>query len=75
MPRIEHDAKIMFAGMLQGDYISNLMDIIDEPLGPVLNRLEKLDNSDHRPYLRENDYALLREIRINKAVITGKINN
>lgn len=33
---IEHDVKIMYAGMLKGDFNENLNTVINKPLGPVL---------------------------------------
>lgn len=60
---IEHDVKIMYAGMLKGDYTDNLNTVIDKPLGPVLKQLEELDYSDDSPYLSREDYNLLNEIK------------
>ena len=60
---IEHDVKIMYAGMLKGDYSDNLNTVIDKPLGPVLKQLEELDYSDDSPYLSRGDYNLLNEIK------------
>lgn len=60
---IEHDVKIMYAGMLCGDFNTNLDKVIDLPLGPVLKKLENLDYSDNSPYLSRDDYSLLNEIK------------
>lgn len=60
---IEHDIKIMYAGMLRGDFYKNLDAIINKPLGPALKKLEELDYSDESPYLSRDDYALLNEIK------------
>lgn len=60
---IEHDVKIMYAGMLKGDFSQNLQTVINKPLGPVLTKLEELDYSDDSPYLARDDYALLNEIK------------
>ena len=60
---IEHDIKLIYAGMLQGDFDENFQEIEDSPLGPVLKKLEKLDNSDDNPHLSTGDYALLDKIR------------
>lgn len=60
---IEHDVKIMYAGMLKGDYTDNLSTVIDKPLDPVLKQLEELDYSDDSPYLSRGDYNLLNEIK------------
>ena len=60
---IEHDVKIMYAGMLQGDFSDNLKTVINKPLGPVLAKLETLDYSDNNPYLSREDYTLLNDIK------------
>ena len=60
---IEHDIKIMYAGMLNGDFEKNLKQVVNKPLGPVLKKLEDLDYSDNKPYLSRNDYAFLNEIK------------
>lgn len=60
---IEHDVKIMYAGMLRGDFNENLNTVINKPLGPVLKKLEGLDYSDDAPYLSREDYSLLNEIK------------
>lgn len=53
--RIEHDIKLIYAGMLKGDFNKNLDIVKDKALGPVLVSLEKLDNSDGNPYLKQGD--------------------
>lgn len=60
---IEHDIKIMYAGMLKGNYTDNLNTVINKPLGPVLKQLEELDYSDDSPYLSREDYNLLNKIK------------
>ena len=60
---IEHDIKIMYAGMLRGDFYKNLKEVIDKPLGPALKKLEELDYSDASPYLSRDDYVLLNDIK------------
>lgn len=60
---IEHDVKIMYAGMLRGDFSKNLDKVINKPLRPALTKLEELDYSDDSPYLSCDDYALLNEIK------------
>lgn len=61
--RIEHDVKLMYAGMKNGDFNRNIAEVKIQPLGTVLIDLQALDNSDGRPSLAEEDYALLREIK------------
>lgn len=60
---IEHDIKLIYAGMLKGDFDTNFQEVADSPLGPVLKKLESLDNSDGNPYLSTEDYSLLDQIR------------
>lgn len=60
---IEHDIKIMYAGMLRDDFTNNLDVVINKPLGSVLKKLEELDYSDESPYLSRDDYTLLNEIK------------
>ena len=61
--RVEHDVKILYATMLDGNYYDNIGLVKDKALGPVLIDLEKLDNSDKNPFLSEKDYNLLKEIK------------
>lgn len=60
---IEHDIKFIYSGMLHGDFSENLKEVEDSPLGPVLKKLEYLDNSDGNPHLSSGDYELLDQIR------------
>lgn len=60
---IEHDIKIMYAGMLRVDFNKNLDTVVNKPLGPVLKKLEELDYSDEAPYFSRDDYNLLNEIK------------
>lgn len=61
--RIEHDIKLIYAGMLEGDIDLNYREIKYKPLGNVLIDLVALDNSDGKPYLTEEDYGLLMQIK------------
>ena len=61
--RIEHDIKLIYAGMLKGDFNENIKLVKDLALGPVLIELEQLDNSDKKPYLTADDYKLLKQIK------------
>lgn len=61
--RIEHDVKMIFAGMLKGDFYANFDYIKKEALGTVLIELEELDNSDGKPFISPTDYKLLKEIK------------
>ena len=57
--QIENDVKIMYASMLEGNFDKNLEYISEETLGHVLTELERLDNSDRKPFLSREDYDLL----------------
>lgn len=61
--RIEHDIKLIYAGMLKGEFDENLEIVENKTLGSVLMDLKKLDNSDGNPYLTQGDYSLLKEIK------------
>ena len=61
---IEHDVKLIFAGMKAGDFQANLREIKRANLGDTLKELELLDKSDNKPYFADSDYRLLDKIRI-----------
>ena len=53
--RIEHDIKLIYAGMLKGNLEENIKLVENKPLGPVLRDLEILDYSDNHPCLSRDD--------------------
>ncbi len=59
---IESDIKLIYAGMLKGDFDRNYYDIKKCSLGNVVAKLEKLDNSDEDPDFSLDDYMLLKDI-------------
>ena len=59
---IEHDIKLIYAGMLEGDFDENYDDIEKWTLGRTVKELQKFDNSDNKPYFHKNDYNLLKQI-------------
>lgn len=61
--RIENDIKYMYAGMHIGDLAENIEKIKNLNLGDVLALLQELDNEDNNPYLSEEHYNSLNEIR------------
>lgn len=61
--RIEHDIKLIYAGMLSGDFNQNLREVKFLPLGNVLIDLETLDNGSETPYFSASDYALLKDVK------------
>ena len=60
---IEHDLKLIYAGMHTGDFDRNLDMLEKANLGTVIKKLKDLDYSDGKPDLSEQDYALLEQIR------------
>ncbi len=60
---IEHDIKLVYAGMKEGDFDENLDILNKSNLGNTINRLRELDNSDGKPDLSNEDYNLLDQIR------------
>ena len=61
--RIEHDIKLIYAGMLKGNFDRNIKIVENKSLGTVLALLETLDNSDQKPYFHQEDYRLLYDIK------------
>ena len=59
--QIEHDVKIIYAGMLKGDFDSNYNAIADKTLGQVVSLLIKLDKNNSPDFTKEQ-YDLLKEI-------------
>ncbi len=59
---IENDIKLIYSGMLVGNLEENYQKIKKDTLGTIVNKLQKLDNSDKKPYFSKSDYQLLREI-------------
>ena len=63
---IEHDIKLIYAGMKAGN-MDKTLDIIAEKrmtLGMVLKNLKELDRSDNKPFFSESDYDLLKQITV-----------
>jgi len=59
---IEHDIKVLYAGMLKGEFTRNFASVNRKGLGTVVKLLSDLDNSDGNPYLGCADYKLLADI-------------
>ena len=60
---IEHDLKLIYAGMHKGDFDRNLDTLGKANLGTVIKKLKELDYSDGHPDLSKQDYVLLEQIR------------
>lgn len=61
---IENDLKMIYAGMLSGDFNDNI-DYVDKTfhgLGQIIIALQKLDNSDNKPYFSKEDYKILKNL-------------
>lgn len=61
---MENDLKLIYAGMLDGDFYSNISKVRStfKGLGQVVQALEQLDNSDEKPYFSRETYALLNKL-------------
>lgn len=60
---IEHDIKLVYKGMRKPMNDSEKAQFNAWTLGKTINELEKLDNSDGKPYFSNDDYDLLRTIK------------
>lgn len=61
---IEHDIKLIYAGMKAGD-MDETLDMIEEKkmtLGMVLKNLKELDYSDDNHFFSDSDFELLKDI-------------
>lgn len=70
---IEHDVKLIFAGMKAGEFQANLREIRRANLGDTLKELELLDKSDNKPYFADSDYRLLDKIRLVRNYLAHEI--
>ena len=61
---LENDLKIIFAGILKGNFYKNIEYVRSEykGLGQVIKALEELDNSDSSPYFSKETYILLNKL-------------
>ena len=60
---IEHDLKLIYAGMHKGNFDRNLDALEKINLGTMIKKVKELDYSDGNPDLTKRDYALLEQIR------------
>lgn len=60
---IEHDLKLIYAGMHSGNFDKNL-DVLEKAnLGTVIKKLKELDYSEGDPDLSKQDYVVMDQIR------------
>lgn len=60
---IEHDLKLIYASMKEGDFEDNFEELKNANMGKIIAALKELDYSDGHPDLSESDYAVLNQIR------------
>ena len=61
--RIEHDVKIIYAAMKEGDFKENLVLAGEITLADCLHALKELQKGLNPPVLDNSDFALLKEIK------------
>lgn len=59
---IEHDIKLIYAGMAKGDLVENYKMIQKETLGSAVCLLQDLDRLRSSPFFSNRDYYMLRNI-------------
>lgn len=61
---MENDLKLIYAGMLSGDFYKNIDKVRStyKGLGQIIIALETLDNSDGNPYFSRDTYVLLNKL-------------
>lgn len=72
---IEHDIKLILAGMLKGDFETNIKKTSKLTLGSALQQLEQLDYSDNKPFISKSDYKFLNEIKDERNYLAHSIYN
>ena len=72
---IEHDVKLIYAGMKLGDMDKNLNMIEDNKmtLGMVIKNLKELDHSDDNHLFTDADFELLKDITNIRNHLTHKV--
>lgn len=61
---MENDLKLIYAGMLKGNFYNNIEFVRStfKGLGQIILALEELDNSDGNPYFSRESYAMLNKL-------------
>jgi len=62
---IEHDLKLIYAGMLKGEDFSKNIELVNanfKGLGQVIKALEVLDNTDGKPNFSKESYKILMKL-------------
>ena len=60
---IEYDMRLIYSSMCADDWDDTMDELSEDNWGTLLRKLKDLDYSDNKPYLSEEDYELLDEIR------------
>ena len=60
---IEHNLKLIYAGMHKGNFEKNFNALGKSNLGSLIRKLKELDYSDGHPDLSRRDYEVLEQIR------------
>lgn len=72
---IEHDIKLILAGMTKGDFDRNYEACSEDTLGEAIKKLEMIDNSDGNPTISRNDYRFLKTINSKRIFLVHKMYN
>ena len=61
---MENDLKLIYAGMLEGNFYKNIDKVRQtyKGLGQIILALEELDNSDGNPYFSKETYNMLNKL-------------
>ncbi|MBU1143213.1 MAG: hypothetical protein KKH92_06130 [Firmicutes bacterium] len=70
---VENDIKWIYSGMREGNYVETYNSISLWTLGKTIKQLRLLDESDGNPYLSNEDYQLLEEIKSFRNHLTHQI--
>ena len=63
---VEHDLKLIYAYMHEGDVNDNLDSVENMTLGQMIDLLKALDNEDGKPNISSGDYNFLKQLSKNR---------
>ena len=63
---VEHDLKLIYAYMHEGDVNDNLDRVESMTLGQMIDLLKALDNEDGKPNISSGDYNFLKQLSKNR---------